>query len=186
MSYSFLLLNSSFQDFLNVYNYYYVSTRNGIFNAFPFITLGFFIAKSNCVSSIDNDSLKKRCVFGTILFGILFVSEAFLIKKLFDAQNVNTLFFLVPFTYCLFVLCINIKVSESRFCLWARRMSTLIFLCQRLFLTAIPELFPEGIMNRILNGNPVVAWFVLLVCVIGGAELLLLGSRKSKIMKLMC
>ena len=60
-------------------------------------------------------------------------------------------------------------------------MSTLIFVSQRIFLTAIPTAFPA--MTIILTGNSYVGAIVLLICVLLFSELIILASNKYKILK---
>lgn len=169
-SYSFLMTEDSLlSKFLVVYKSIFVSTRNGLFNAFPFVSLGLLLAQE---SRPEREKRIKSDVKTCVIFGLCFLVEAFILKMVFDASNVNTLFFLLPFTYYFVKLCTNLSVESSRLLKGMRKRSTHIFLCQRLFLTALPTLFPEGIIAIVLGSNPYFAlgvlFFVISVC----AELL--------------
>ncbi len=150
VSYSYLIEGTLLEQIYGIYNYVFVSARNGVFNGFLFVTIGALIAKK------DGQKRENRfysSLFLTIIFGVAFVIEAFILKIKFNAINANTLLFLVPFIYFFVRLCLNFKLKSGKVLLGLRKLSTVIFLCQRLWLTAIPLLFPEGICSRILYGN---------------------------------
>ena len=180
VSYSFLLKDT---QILDGYNYVFVSTRNGLFNGFPFVFLGAFLA---------NQITKKRpkgfsfYIIMTIVSGVCFIAEAFLLKFIFKSINANTLLFLIPFTYFFVRLCINIPCTSGRVTKWMRKMSTVIFLSQRIFLTALPVLLPESIFAYMLSGNPYLGClFVIAVTFVFSAVLVFL-SGKSKIIGRLC
>ncbi len=95
-SYSFLLPANKV---LSVYNYIFSSTRNGIFNGFPFVLVGYLIAQKEKSGFKEN---KTKDMLLTVFFGIAFIAEAVVIKQ-HGAVNVNTLVFLLPFTFYLFL-----------------------------------------------------------------------------------
>lgn len=167
---------------LENYDYIFVSTRNGLFNAFPFVVLGAFIAKKK---ETEEGNFWLEFIF-TIIFAIAFVLEAFIIKMWFSAPNANTLIMLVPFIYFFIRICLKIKMRSSKYLLWMRKMSTAVFLCQRLFLTAIPELFPESLFANLLHGNPYFGLFMVLLFVISLSTLLTFLSSKSRILDIFC
>ncbi len=184
VSYSFILNNTTpAEQILNGYNYVFASTRNGIFYGFPFVTIGLLIAKEDCNNQKKN-TLKYFIL--AILFGIMFVVEAFILKFKFYAINANTLLFLLPFTYCFVRLCLGIPWKANHFFKWMRIISTTIFLCQRIFLSALPELFPYSVFSKILQGNAYIGLIYVLCSTFVLSEIVILLSRRSKIIAALC
>ncbi len=177
VSYSFIFEQFSItSDMLDIYNYIFVSTRNGLFNGFPFVMLGALIAYR------ENEQSKNVYKYAilTIVFGIAFVIEAFILKFIFSAINANTLFFLVPFTYYLFGLCICVPIKSNKILLWMRKMSTAIFLSQRIFLTALPNFLPTSVFATFLNGNAYIGCIYILLVTTGFAEIMILLTKRCK------
>lgn len=178
-SYDFLLSGENAVFIKKVYEAYdavFVTTRNGVFNGFPWFVLG-------CLVSEYGSKLKRHPIlygWGSFLCLILTVAEAVIIKVKFHSSGVDTVFFLIPFIFCLMMFLIkeNIYLGCGK---WMRKMSTLIFVSQRIFLTAIPTAFPA--MTIILTGNSYVGVIVLLICVLLFSELIILASNKYKILK---
>lgn len=170
-------------DILSKYDYVFVSTRNGVFNAFPFVAMGALIAHQRTKQQENNI---VRDIILSIVFAGLFVAEAFLLKFKFSAPNANTLIMLVPFTYFFLNICLDIKLSSGKCLLWMRKMSTAVFVCQRIFLTAIPDVWPDGVIASLLKGNPYggIAWILVMVLVL--SSLLVFLSRKSRWFSFFC
>lgn len=179
VSYSFLITGDpTLKGILDGYNYAFESTRNGLFNGFPFVALGALAARQ--------ESRGKRLPMAwaavlTVLTGIGFVAEAFVLKH-FGAVNANTLLMLIPFTYVFLRLCLRIPLESGKGLLWLRKMSTTVFLCQRLYLTALPALFPRSFFAGLLKGDPYIGLcYVLTVTVLTAAALQLWGKRNRRI-----
>lgn len=182
-SYSFLTTKISFlNDSLSVYNYIFCSTRNGLFNGFPFITLGLLLSRKE-----KNEFLmfKQKNMFLSFVWGIGFVVEALVIKA-FGAVNVNTLLFLFPFSYFFVSFCLGISIRKNPVIVWLRKMSMDIFLCQRLYLSILPELFPNSIFNQMLSGNPYIGLTFVLVATVLTATGLTLLSKNYKWFQQFC
>ncbi len=173
VSYSFLLKDSKL---LSTYNSIFESTRNGLFNGFPFVLIGYLAAKKE--KEGFSGTLKKNVIL-TAVFGAAFIAEALLIKKK-GAPNVNTLIFLLPFTYSFLQLCLGVKKETGSGTLWLRKMSTDVFLCQRLFLSALPALFPESFFGKLLTGNPYLGWFAVTALSLATAAVLVEIAKRSK------
>ena len=184
VSYSFIFENTPIVKLLEGYNYIFVSTRNGFFNGFPFITIGLLIANKEYSSENRTSILKSLSL--SVLFGVLFVIEAFVLKFRFQTINVNTLLFLLPFVYYFLKLCLGVTIRSGSFFKWMRKMSTTMFLCQRIFLTAIPELFPNCFFSKILEGNPYVGLLYIVCSTLFMSEIILLLAKKSKLVASIC
>ena len=184
VSYSFLLDGSAtLSGGLRGYEYVFSSTRNGLFNGFPLVAVGGLIAHQ------EHKGIRfqlRRDLLLTACFGVAFLAEALVLKLVFDAVNVNTLAMLVPFTYFLVRSCLGISLSSGKVLKWMRAMSTTIFLCQRIWLTALPELFPNTFFARVLSGNPWLGLcWVLGMTLVTAAALQWLGKR-NRLFGAMC
>lgn len=177
-SYSFIFQEDTLPyQILSVYNYIFTSSRNGIFNAFPFVTIGFLVAKKEQTGMRE----KKLRNFGLlIVLGAAFVAEAFIIKFKFHADNANTLLFLLPFSYYFMMWCLGIQMYSSNITVWLRRISINIFLCQRLYLSAFPSLFPKSVLGSMITGNPYAGLlFVVLLTFLTAVALAILSNRNK-------
>ena len=173
VSYSNVFAGTPVENILGIFNYYFVSFRNGLFNAVPFSFLGLFIANSGG----SKLSFSATGLLTVVSF-VLIIGEAFLVKRLIAAENVNTLFFLVPFTFFFLQFCLKMPFELNSVSLWMRKMSTLIFLSQRIFLSAIPSLVPEGFLASVLNANPLIGFLTLMILIMSFSEIIYLLSKK--------
>jgi len=178
VSYSFILSETPIESILSMYNYIFESARNGLFYGFPYVTIGFIVAYKK---GYETHSVRNKYCALTFLCGILFVIEAFLIKFLFHAINVNTLITLVPFTYCFLYFVTCIKTRQNNIFVFIRKISTTAFLCQRIFLSAIPELIPEGHWRQLMDGNAYVALCVIICVILAVSALIVWIGEKSKV-----
>lgn len=106
--------------------------RNGIFNGFVYACIGLKIAMGG------RGTVRQDTLF-TVVFGAAFLIEAFLMKRIAPSSDANFLFMLVPFSYFFFRYVLDIQIPDSSIYVPLRKMSMLIFVSQRLFLTAIPS-----------------------------------------------
>ncbi|MBQ3215109.1 MAG: acyltransferase family protein [Oscillospiraceae bacterium] len=183
-SYSFLLQDSAtISGALHGYEYVFVSTRNGLFHGFPLVALGALIAYQEQRGSTIKPA---TCWILTILTGVAFVAEALVLKLFCDAVNVNTLFMLVPFTYFLIRTCLTIPVTSGKGLRWMRGMSTTVFLSQRLWLSALPELLPGTFFAGVLYGNPYLGLCWTLAATLLTAAALQWVGKRSRLIGAMC
>lgn len=163
-------------DLIASYKSVFVTTRNGVFNGFPWMWLGVLLAQRESKNKLNRRSVS---VIGCIASLALVVAEAFIIKRI-GAVDVNTTFLVIPFTWFFVELLIglDIFVPHNK---WMRQMSTLIFVSQRIFLTAIPTLFPSFMEN--VCSNSYVGLIYVLGCTLGFSALVLLGSKKSSALR---
>ncbi len=114
-----------------------ISWRNGFFNGFIYAAIGLLIAEKGRIRFAVS-------LFGSCFFGLLFIAEAFVMKKLVPASDANFLMMLVPFSYFFFCMICSFRLPDSELFVTLRKMSMLIFLSQRIFLTAIPSIILDG------------------------------------------
>ncbi len=185
-SYNFLLENIPIlKKIYIIYNMIFITARNGVFNGFPFVSLGALVAFQNSTKNITNICTLKNIWF-CFLFGLSFVAEAFCIKICFKAENVNTIIMLLPFTFFFLKSVVGISLPTKSVYQWMRKMSIVMFLCQRLFLSAIPELFPTSIFALLLSGNPYLGLFYVLTTTIVVSEFIIWMAKKHPFFKCFC
>ena len=169
---------SSFTDTLHeIYTSIFVTWRNGFFNAFIYAFIGYKIATGESKFFLIN-------MMGTLIFGILFLVEAFVMKRIVPTADANFLFMLVPFSYFFFSIIYLIKLPESKIYVPLRKMSMLIFVSQRLFLTAIPSVVAIGAISGPwdMTDNGVIALVLVVAEVCVFSYLLMLGAKKIRIL----
>ena len=176
-SYQFLIPSEGvIRIVYNIYTKIFITTRNGIFNGFPWFVLGCLIAE------YEKQLKKHRVLYsiGTVLSLGLIIIEAVLIKIYFHSSGVDTVFSLIPFTFCLMMLLIkeDMSLKQGK---WLRNMSTLIFVSQRIFLTALPAIFPE--ISFILTYNSYLGEIIILSSVVCFSAMVIAASKKYSILR---
>ncbi|MCM1528604.1 MAG: acyltransferase [Alistipes sp.] len=169
-----------------VYLKIFITSRNGIFNGFPYIALGAFIAQLRSRDEKTYYGIFNRWFFLSAASGAVFIGEALFAKMIVGSNNSNTIITLFIFTFFAVYWsitsvqpAIDKKLSGN-----LRKMSTAIFLSQRLFLSALPGLLPGTVFSVLLAEK---GWMVGLcwvtVCTIAFSALLILLSGKIKFLK---
>lgn len=148
-SYSFIL--DDFPLLHEIFNFYiliFKTTRNGIFNGAIFIALALKLSENQ-----SNNSQKKLVIFSALSLTFVIV-EAFVLKIYFNnTSGADTIIFLIPFTYFFFQLCKNVKLTDNKIFKTLRDISLLMYLSQRIFLTAIPSIYIDFNYIYILLGD---------------------------------
>lgn len=139
-SYSNILVDSfpGIAPFYKGYMDCFITWRNGVFNGAPFVFIGILVAEGRwCYSARVSAVL-------AILFAMAFCIEAFCITRFKFSSATDMGFMMVPAIYFLmkFLVSPQIKLPTSSIYSYCRNLSMLIFLGQRLFLTALPGMFP--------------------------------------------
>ena len=177
IGYSYNSLSPIIDAIHDVYTSVFVTWRNGVFNAFVYAFLGYKMA-------ISGGIILKNSILGTIVFGILFLAEAFTMKKIVPSADANFLFMLIPFSYFFFSMVCQIKLPDSRIYVSLRKMSMLIFVSQRLFLTAIPSVVAAGAISGpwdiTNNGVLALALVVIEICLF--SYIIMIGAKEIKML----
>lgn len=178
IEYSYHSLTSFTESIHQFYKIVFVTWRNGLFNAFVYAVLGGIIAMNGLCSL-------KKSLLGTLTFGVAFVIEAFIMKRIVPSADANFLFMLVPFSYFFFSLICQIKLPDSCIYIPLRKMSMLIFASQRLFLTAIPSIVLPGYITGPwdITNNGIFALIMVVMEVSFFAFILMLVSKKFKVFR---
>ena len=177
-TYNFAIANTPIQEFYDVYNNLFFTVRNGVFNATPFIIMAYSISEGY------NPRETKKSVkyfIGSVIFLFLMVAESFILKMKFNVTGMDIGVFLVPLTYFLMKWCLSLNLKDSKIYLWLRKLSVLIFVSQRLFLTALPTVF-YGVFERIYANSYIGLFAVIAFTVIFSIVLIVL-SKKIKVLK---
>lgn len=155
------------------------SWRNGLFNGFIYACIGCIIANG------DGKLNLAKSIAGTCVFGVAFLAEAFLMKRIVPSADANFLLMLVPFSYFFFDLVCRIQLPDSKIYVPLRKMSMLIFVSQRLFLTAIPSVIVARSVTGPwdLTNNGCLALLLVLCEVIVFSYMIIALSTKVKILK---
>ncbi len=164
-------------SFYDLYEKLFISIRNGVFNGVPFVIVGFFIAKKHCnINMVSNAIL-------SVIFSLLAVVEAFICKRYFigSGPGVDTLIMLVPAEYFIARFLIQVDIKKRSIYIYMRKLSLLMFTSQRLFLSAIPIVWP-GFMTPFLI-NTYVGLIMMIGLIIAFDLLIIELSKKSNILK---
>lgn len=179
-TYRFAIEGTPVADFYDIYDTLFVSSRNGVFNGVPFIFMGYVIATKEIKPSVKG-FFKYAIPCGVSL--ILLVAEAFILKLKFNVTGMDVGVFVVAFTYFFIMALMHIDLKENKAFLWCRKLSLLIFVSQRLFLTMLPAFFPS-VFDTIYSNS-----YLGLVAVIGMtvvfSVIFILLSKKVKIIQKM-
>lgn len=145
-SYSNLLTTApAISSFYDWYMSVFITWRNGLFNGAPYVFIGILIAegKGARISARDN-------IVSAIFFGGAFLIEAFLIKRYHFSTATDMGFMMAPAIFFLISWLIKVDVQQRAIWQHCRNLSMLVFLGQRLFLTALPGVIP-GMKDWILG-----------------------------------
>lgn len=137
----------------------FTSYRNGLMYGVIYVALGLKIAEKN-----TDEKILKNAVLA-LSFSVIFIIEAFITNK-YLRIDCNYLITIIPFSYYFVQTLLNIHLSDkySQVYLFCRNMSLLVFLSQRIFISAIPALYPEiaaGIYSNWIIGLLIILLFTL-------------------------
>lgn len=178
IEYNYHSVNSILHSINNGYKSIFVTWRNGFFNAFIFTAIGCYLSQNNRLNIVWS-------LLGSCFFGIGFLIEAFVLKRLVPSADANFLILLVPFSYFFFDLVCSIKLPDSKIYVPLRKMSMLIFVSQRLFLSAIPSVVASECISGAwdLFDNGIIALFVVVVEVSLFSYMIMVTSKKVSVFK---
>lgn len=179
-TYRFVFEGTPIDTFYEIYNELFVSSRNGVFNGVPFIFMGYCVATKEITPSVKG-FFKNAIPAGICL--VLLVAEAFILKLKFAVTGMDIGVFIVPFTYFFIMSAMHIDLKENKVWLWCRKLSLLIFVTQRLFLTMLPAFFPT-VFGKIYS-NSYIGLVAVIVMTIAFSVILVQLSKKVKIIRKM-
>lgn len=144
--YAICSLGDSYSNVICSNNYikevwqWYVNTfmtfRNGLFEGFSFVSIGLILAVK------DRKEMLSFNLCMSLLFCILYMGESFLIKTQNLSPNTHSGYLLLPATFFVMRFLLDLRLPSRPIVLELRNLSMIIFLSQRLFLTAIMSVSP--------------------------------------------
>lgn len=147
----------------SLWSYYlkiFIVFRNGLFMGAPFVACGYLSSK------IPDNKSRNIYVAMALLFSILFIIESVIIKRYHFSDYTHCGILLLPATFCIFQALVRIDIPNKPIYRTLRNLSMLIFLSQRLVLTAIPSVCPDfGKFMIELNPYITIAFVAIIVIV---------------------
>ena len=165
--------------FNDCYLSFFVTWRNGVFNGAPYVAIGSLFA----FSIFKMPSIRKAIPLA-LLFSALFICEAYAIVRYNLSSATDQGFMLAPSIFFLMAILIQVKVPDKGLFIHLRNWSMLIFLGQRLFLSALPGVFPG--MGKWISGLSEVGIYLYFLIVVLIFSILLEGlSNRIKFLKIL-
>ena len=179
-SYSNLLtINPRIKSFYDWYMSVFITWRNGLFNGAPYVFIGLLIADRGMTKVSARTNLLL-----TILFGGAFLVEAFLITHYRFSNATDMGFMMAPAIFFLLNWLVQVEVKQRDFWLHCRNISMLVFLGQRLFLSALPGVVPG--MKAWILGLPEPFIYLFFIVVVLAFSLIIEGlSGRFKFLKIL-
>lgn len=179
-TYYFVVSGTPVGTFYDWFLLVFKTTRNGVFNAIPFICMGYFASNLKLEPS-KNKAIKYGACAGVSL--VLMVAESFILKLKFNVTGMDVGIFVAVFTYFLLMTALYIDLKERKIFIWIRKLSILIFVSQRLFLSLLPYFFPK--VFNVLYANSYLGLIIVLALTIVFSIGFILLSNKVKFLKRM-
>jgi hypothetical protein len=138
----------------NIYNAYFSffdTVKNGFLFGLPFVAIG------GLITEVKEDISKPKYLAISVLLYLMLTAESITIGLLgWSTNGVDLKILLIPLSYFIVLLVLNVKLPNSPIYEVLRKLSIMIFLSQRIFLTIFPMVW-EGIVNNQL------VYFVLIL-----------------------
>lgn len=154
------------------------STRGWLFFAFPLLLIG---------RSMVYFKKKTRPVPMAILSCcsvLVLLVEALLIRKIAGIHTgIDMAVMMVPTVFFILGFLISVPFPQGDYCIWMRKMSTLIFMSQRIFLTVLPTLFPAVFLE--IFANRYIGAGCIGLMVLASSETIILLSKKNDLARML-
>lgn len=155
LTYSFVGEKLPFYDnFSYVFNTYLGGSRGWLVFGTPFVMLGKYMVK------IKSKIRCVPCMLLSILSLLLLLIEALILRKFVGHTGIDTAFMMIPTVFFILGFLLTFKLPDGTYSVWMRKMSVLIFVTQRIFLTVIPHLISTSIYSFVFSNVYVGALFV--------------------------
>lgn len=179
-TYRFAVDDTVIGTIYDVYDKFMFTSRNGIFNGTPFIFMGYMVATKDIKSSLRG-FVKYAVLAGISL--VMVVIEAFLLKVKFGVSGMDILISLPIFVYFFIMAVMQIELKENKLWIWCRKLSLLMFVSQRLFLTMLPAFFPN-VFSTLYANSYVGLVAVILITIVFSIVFILLSDRVKFLKKM--
>ncbi len=122
----------------------FITWRNGLFNGVPYVFLGALLA-----NGLGNRVSRNVSAAACVAFSAAFLAEAFAITRYKLGGMTDMGFMMFPAIFFMLNAVIKTDIPQRPLWLRLRNLSMIVFLGQRLFLTAIPSVLPDVVRETI-------------------------------------
>ena len=180
-SYTNIVTSIPFVESVNDwYMLIFFTWRNGLFNGAPYVFIGILVAEGYLVFKGEKSRFLNLSLM--LLFCGLFLIEAFYLSSYQLGYGVDMGFMMAPAIFFMMSWLTQVDVEQRPLWLHCRNLSMLIFLGQRLFLSALPGVMP-GIKQWILSLPDLCIYLYFIVVVLTFSILIERLSDKFKFLK---
>lgn len=166
---------ASFQD---CYMECFITWRNGVFNGTPYVFIGILLAEG-----VSVNISRFVSYLATFLFCSAFIVEAFCITKFKFSSATDMGFLMAPAIFFMMDALIKTEIQQKTIWTHCRNLSMLIFLGQRLFLSAIPGVLPICVKETIMNWPQLYIFSLFVSLTLGFSIMVERLSTKCKFLK---
>lgn len=163
-----------YAGFANFSGIWLGGARGWLFFAIPLLLVGRIVARKQ-----SNSRWALWMVLSVVCVAVM-LAEALILRRFFGSTGIDMTILMPAAVFCILQFLLSVQIPQGTYQLWMRKMSLLIFVTQRIFLTVIPNLAGDAFLA---NG-----YFAFCFCV-GGTILFSAGiiflSRKVKFLKLL-
>ena len=149
--------------------------------AVPFLYMGYTFTRKSVTAKkenfIKNGGIAVACF-------LVVVAESFFLKLQFNVSGMDFIYSLVPFTYFFMKALLSLDLRERKIYMWCRKISLLMFVAQRLFLSALPSVMKPVFV--FLYANSYLGLGIVLLLTIVFSLCIIALSKKIKILKDTC
>lgn len=128
--------------------------RGWLLFATPLLMLGKFAVKVKDKIKVVNAFILAVLFLGAIL------AEALLLRKFVGHTGIDLALMMVPCVFFILMFLLNIKIPDGDYAVWMRKMSVLLFMTQRIFLTVIPSLLSIELNDKLFANTYIGSLFV--------------------------
>ena len=162
------------------YERVFITTRNGLFEGFPFMSLGMWLAYRPL-------RMRSRTILaGSLLSFLLLLIEAAVIYKMRWASKTDTYLFLPAATFFLFVFSAHMELAPGRSYRYLRSLSTVVYLTHMAFVRLAKKgcAYLAWRLKLPVNHSLIIFFAALLPCLATSVLILKLADKFPRIQKL--
>ncbi len=149
----------------------WAENRCGLLFAFPLVLLG------RCVTRKRTSLGWKGWAVLSVLSTAGLLAEALTLRHFAGNTGIDNTLMMIPTAFCILQFLLCFPLPEGGYAVMMRKMSVLIFVTQRLFLTVLPAMLPQTVMDRILANSVVGALALCGGTIVFSAAIILLSGK---------
>ena len=155
-------------DIVNIYFKIFITTRNGLFFAFFFVSLGMILSDKEIIIS------RKKSLFFFVLSLFLLFAEVFVITYFDIAKDYNILIFIIPSVLFCFLFLKTIDLKDFKIDI--RKISSLIFYSHLLILEVVSYFLKISGIH--IQNTPLLFIIVLAVTILFSSVIIYISNKK--------